>query len=90
MEQRKKEEQSRAGISFLFFFSFVAFFFQKLQFGVRTYFTMVKSMNFPLLATHPAEGGQGSSTGGLRMVLGSGAWTALPLPLGASLCSFCP
>lgn len=30
MEQREKEEQSRAGISFLFFFSFVAFFFSEV------------------------------------------------------------
>lgn len=30
MEQREKEEQSRAGISFLFFLSFVAFFFSEV------------------------------------------------------------
>lgn len=53
------------------------------------YFTVVKSMNFPLPATHLAEVGglerQQDGRAGGGAVPGFGAWTTLPLPLDASL-----
>lgn len=90
----EKRAGRRVGLrSYLFIYcSFAAFFFfflRKLQFGVKMYFTVVKSMNFPLPATHLAEVGglerQQDGRAGGGAVPAFGAWTTLPLPLDASL-----
>lgn len=80
MEKREQEEQSRAAILFIYLLLICCFFFflRKLQFGVKMYFTVVKSMNFPLPATHLAEVGglerqqDGRAGGGLSLALGHG------------------